>query len=267
MPANPRRAFADTPHGQIHYREAGEGPPLVLLHEVARSSDSFSEVLPCLASRFRCLAMDLPGYGDSYHPAEYPGMAGYARSVVDFFDALGLARTHLLGFHTGAAIAAEVAATFPERIDRLVVCGLPDASDEQREHRLAELRPTLPDPAFRYLGELAPGLAFHAERYWGVDYGHRYAIDFFKAMPNTHWGHRAVYEQRIRDRIPAITAPTLLFCSRNDAFVRFQPELAPLFRTVRTAVIEESEKFPLVNQPAASCALIVEFLSGSASPA
>ncbi|GIW07797.1 MAG: alpha/beta hydrolase [Dehalococcoidia bacterium] len=260
MPVLPRRAFVETPAGQIHYRELGDGPPLVLLHEVARSSDGFSEVLPCLAERFRCLAMDLPGYGDSFHPAEYPGMAGYARSVVDFFDAIGLKRTHLLGFHTGAAIAAEVAATFPERIEKLVVCGLPDVTEEEREKKMASLHATVPDPAFRYLSELAPGLTYHAERYWGTEYGHRYGIDFLKAMPNAHWGHRAVYEQRIRDRIPSIVAPTLLFCSRDDAFVRFQDELARGFRDVRTAVIEESEKFPLVNQPAASCALISEFL-------
>jgi pimeloyl-ACP methyl ester carboxylesterase len=260
MPASPRRAFADTPAGQLHYRELGAGPPLVLLHEVARSSDSFSEVLPCLAERFRCLALDLPGYGDSAHPPDYPGMAGYARAVVDFFDSLGLTRAHLLGFHTGAAIAAEVAAASPDRIDKLVVCGLPDVAEAERAAKLAALHPTTPDPDFRYLAELASGVAFYAERYWGTDYGHRYAIDFLKAMPNTHWGHRAVYEQRVRERIPLITAPTLLFCSRDDAFVRFQPELVRLFRTGRSVVIEESEKFPLVNQPAASCALITQFL-------
>ncbi|MCS6802434.1 MAG: alpha/beta hydrolase [Chloroflexota bacterium] len=260
MASSPRRAFAATPAGPIHYRELGAGPPLVLLHEVARSSDGFSEVLPCLAARFRCLAMDLPGYGDSYHPADYPGMPGYARAVVDFFDAVGLARTHLLGFHTGAAVAAEVAAAFPDRVDKLVLCGLPDVAEEERERKLAALRPTFPDPEFRYLNELAAGLASYASRYWGTDYGHRYGIDFLKAMPNTHWGHRAVYEQRIRERIPLIAAPTLLFCSRDDAFAHVQPELARLFRTVRTAVIEESEKFPLVTQPAASCALITAFL-------
>lgn len=260
MPVAPRRAFVDTPAGQLHYRELGAGPPLVLLHEVAHSSESFSEVLPGLAERFRCLALDLPGYGDSYHPSDYPGMAGYARAVVDFFDALGVTRTHLLGFHTGAAVAAEVAASFPDRVDKLIVCGLPDVTEEERAQKLTALHPTVPDPDFRYLSELAAGLAFYAKRYWGTEYGHRYGIDFLKAMPNTHWGHRAVYEQRVRERIPLIVAPTLLFCSRDDAFVRFQPELARLFRTVRAVVIEESEKFPLVNQPAASCALMTQFL-------
>ncbi|GIW09997.1 MAG: hypothetical protein KatS3mg061_1054 [Dehalococcoidia bacterium] len=258
-----RRGFLDLTTGQLHYRELGSGPPLVLLHEVARSSDSFSEVLPCLATRLRCLALDLPGYGDSTPPAEYPGIAGYARAVLAAYEALGLEAPFLLGFHTGAAVALEVAALAPERVSKLVLCGLPDFSEEERQRRLAALQPSPPDPEFRYLTRLARELAPFAERYWGLDYAHRYGIDFLKAMPNPHWGHRAVYEQQARERIPLVQAPTLLFCSRNDAFAGVQSELAALFREVRTAVIAESEKFPLVNQPARCCALVLDFLLGA----
>ncbi|MFN8531972.1 MAG: alpha/beta hydrolase [Dehalococcoidia bacterium] len=257
-----RRGFIDTPNGQIHFRELGSGPPLVLLHEVARSSDGFSEVLPLLAQRSRCLAMDVPGYGDSYHPAAYPGIEGYARSVIDFLDALGIERTDLLGFHTGASIAAETAARYPERIAKLVVCGLPDVTDEERVKKIGGLHATVPDAEFRYLSELGPNLVHFAERYWGTDYAHRQGIDFLKAIPNTHWGHQAVYEQRVRERIPEISAPTLLFCASGDAFIRFQPDLAALFADVQTAVIAESEKFPLVNQPERSASLIRAFLDG-----
>ncbi|MCS7002481.1 MAG: alpha/beta fold hydrolase, partial [Dehalococcoidia bacterium] len=138
------RGFAATAKGQIHYRESGEGPPLVLVHETARSSDGFSEVMPYLARQFRVIAMDTPGFGDSYRPTESPGIAGYAQSILDFFDALGLQRPHLLGFHTGAAFAAEAAARAPDRVDRLVLCGCPDFDPDTIPAKLAHHQPFEP---------------------------------------------------------------------------------------------------------------------------
>ncbi|NIR60047.1 MAG: alpha/beta fold hydrolase, partial [Gammaproteobacteria bacterium] len=59
------RAFADTSLGQIHYRKAGEGPPLVLLHNTWLSSRMFFGVIPDLAREFTVYALDTLGQGDS----------------------------------------------------------------------------------------------------------------------------------------------------------------------------------------------------------
>jgi pimeloyl-ACP methyl ester carboxylesterase len=232
---------------------------MVLLHEVAGSGDRFCKIQPLLAERHRTLALDHIGYGDSDKPAAYPGIEGYAKAVVDFLDAMALDKVDLLGFHTGSGIAVEVAAAYPERIHRLMVCGLPDVREEDRAKKLAALHPTSVTPDGAYLDKLKQGLQslYH---FWGWDFAHAYGIDFLKAAPNDHWGHQAVFEMKVRERIPLVRAPTLLFCSANDAFVRFQSELGQLFQNVETAVIAESEKFPLVNQPEISRRLIESFL-------
>ena len=59
------RGFVSTPHGQVHYRTAGAGEPLLLLHQTSRSSDEFAEMLPILGRSRRVIAMDTLGYGDS----------------------------------------------------------------------------------------------------------------------------------------------------------------------------------------------------------
>ena len=56
-----KRAFLDTEDGQILYRIAGEGEPLLLLHMTPRSSDEFREIMPILAQDRLVIAMDLMG--------------------------------------------------------------------------------------------------------------------------------------------------------------------------------------------------------------
>ncbi|HRX88018.1 MAG TPA: hypothetical protein P5528_01115, partial [Steroidobacteraceae bacterium] len=64
-----KRAYADTPDGQVHYRVAGTGQPIVLMHWAPSSGRQHEQLLPLLAARgFRAFAPDLMGYGDSDKP-------------------------------------------------------------------------------------------------------------------------------------------------------------------------------------------------------
>ena len=64
-PSRIRQGFADLPEGQIHYRTAGEGPPLLFLNLTTASSDGLLEVMPILATRYKVIAMDRFGHGGS----------------------------------------------------------------------------------------------------------------------------------------------------------------------------------------------------------
>ena len=64
-----KRRYVDLPHGQLHFRELGSGPPLVLLHKTPSSSIQYARAMPLLAERFRTLALDTPGFGMSDAPA------------------------------------------------------------------------------------------------------------------------------------------------------------------------------------------------------
>ena len=117
-----RRGFVQSPGGNIEYRETGTGAPLLLLHMTPFSSVYFAGVLPLLARVVRAIALTTPGYGASDRPPQpYTTMEQFASSVVRAMDGLGLDRAHLLGTHTGAQLALEVAARHPERVQRLVL--------------------------------------------------------------------------------------------------------------------------------------------------
>ena len=111
----------------MHYNEAGEGPPLIMLHgggPGATSWSNFKQNLPALTQHFRCLLVDLPGYGKSDKSLfETPIWDYYTDVLADMMDALGLERAHFAGNSHGGATAIKMALNHPDRVDRLVSMG------------------------------------------------------------------------------------------------------------------------------------------------
>jgi len=117
-----KRGFVHSPHGNIEYRESGEGPPLILLHSTPSSSAQYQGAFSYLQDHVRAIAMSSMGYGASDRPPQpYKSIHEFAQCVIWLMDGLGLERASVFGSHTGAVIATEVAAGWPERVDRLVV--------------------------------------------------------------------------------------------------------------------------------------------------
>ena len=114
-----RRRYVDTPEGQVHVTEAGTGPPLVLIGSAGRSARVFDGLIERLAPRFRVLAVDVPGCGNSDPLPPGASMATLAGAIVAVLDEAGIARTHFYGFQTGNKIGACLGAHWPDRVGRL----------------------------------------------------------------------------------------------------------------------------------------------------
>jgi pimeloyl-ACP methyl ester carboxylesterase len=140
-PKGLRRAYVDIPEGQVHYVTAGSGQPLILLHLSPRSWTAYRRIIPHLATEYSVIAMDTLGFGNSDDAPEGFEIPDYARSVVHFLDALGIADAHLWGSMTGSRIAAEVAAGWPDRVRGLILMGFPlFLTEEERNKRIEEAK-------------------------------------------------------------------------------------------------------------------------------
>ena len=129
-----RDGYADTPKGQVHYVTEGEGEPLVLLHKSPRSARMYRRVIPLLSPRYKVCALDMLGYGYSHpSPKVDDVLLALAENIVEVFDALEIEKAHLFGLHTGAAVAAETAAGWPDRLASLTLFSFPILDDEARE--------------------------------------------------------------------------------------------------------------------------------------
>jgi 2-succinyl-6-hydroxy-2,4-cyclohexadiene-1-carboxylate synthase len=104
-------------------RDEGHGPPLLLLHGFTGSSESWGAVLPALAERFRVLALDLPGHGQTDappDPARY-AMEAVAADIAALLPALDVSRVHLLGYSMGGRLALYFARHYPGLITSLTL--------------------------------------------------------------------------------------------------------------------------------------------------
>ena len=131
--------YADTPEGQVHYVEQGQGEPIVLLHQTPRSVHMYTKLLPLLAQEYRAIAIDMLGYGQSARlPEDGDAMDVLARNTIGFLDALELSKAHLLGWHTGSVVAADVAADWPQRVSHANSFRL--SADRERDRARAHAR-------------------------------------------------------------------------------------------------------------------------------
>jgi pimeloyl-ACP methyl ester carboxylesterase len=106
----------------VAYLDEGDGPPLLLLHGCPFSSFIWRKLIARLRDRFRCIAPDLLGLGDTETPPDADwSLPAQAAMVVGLLDALGLDQVHVVGHDHGAATAQLLAASHPERIRRLVL--------------------------------------------------------------------------------------------------------------------------------------------------
>lgn len=107
---------------QVHYLDEGEGPALVMLHGNPTWSFLYRRMVPYLSDRFRCVAIDYPGFGLSTAPEGYEFTPKEHANVVEgFVDALGLDRFSLVMQDWGGPIGLEVALDRPQSIQALIL--------------------------------------------------------------------------------------------------------------------------------------------------
>jgi len=143
MPEVP--AYTDITDGSVAWREAGDGPPVFFLHGLGGTRIAWGAQLRGLSDRFRCIAWDMPGYGDSA-PLEPLTYRGIADRFVDLLDTLDIEQADVVGLSFGGMHALHTAINHPTRINRMVLADTSPAfgmdgttKDEWQAARLAPL--------------------------------------------------------------------------------------------------------------------------------
>ncbi|MBC7519683.1 MAG: alpha/beta fold hydrolase, partial [Sandarakinorhabdus sp.] len=118
---------------RVHYRRAGSGPPVVLVHQSPRSSAEYCELMEKWAGDFTCLAPDTPGFGESAPlPMPNPHVNDYADAVLAFMDAVGLPQAGAYGTHSGAITLITAAKRAAHRFTAIAANGYAVWTDAER---------------------------------------------------------------------------------------------------------------------------------------
>ncbi|MBT2324413.1 alpha/beta fold hydrolase [Variovorax paradoxus] len=258
------RAFADLSVGQVHYAACGDlaAPVVLLLHQSPRSWAEYREVLPLIGRRFRAVAMDTAGFGDSEAGAMPASIEQWTRVAVELLDALGIARAHVVGHHTGGVIAVELASAFVGRVHGLVLSSTPYTDAAFRRAR-AE-RPPIDEVAPSTDGSHLAALWQKRQSFYPPERPElleAFVLDALKVGRRLEEGHRAVASYRMEERIGKITQPTLILRATDDPFAA--PHAAELQAQLPHARIVDiaGGMVPLPDQlPEAFAKAVLDFL-------
>jgi pimeloyl-ACP methyl ester carboxylesterase len=115
--------FLDLHGERVAYREVGQGPAVLLIHGMAGSSTTWREMVPQLSKRYRVIAPDLLGHGQSAKPRGDYSLGAFAVWLRDLLDELGISRVTLVGQSLGGGVAMQFVHQHPDYCERLVLIG------------------------------------------------------------------------------------------------------------------------------------------------
>jgi pimeloyl-ACP methyl ester carboxylesterase len=207
-------------HGQtIAFRQAGEGPALVLLHGFLSDSRCWTHQLSHLSDRFRVVAWDAPGAGSSSDLPDTCTTASYAHCLAGFLDAIRIKRAHILGLSWGGILAQEFYRRYGERFCSLVLAdtyagwrgSLPETVWKDR---LATCLQDAGGPPEALVAKFVPGVFTDAAQQHVRDEYSAIVSEFHPA------GFRLMSlssaEVDTRDLLPNIDVPTLVLWGEDD---------------------------------------------------
>jgi pimeloyl-ACP methyl ester carboxylesterase len=217
------RVYASAPYGALHvHRWSPHGTPtrspLVCLHPNPYSGRYFSTIAPLLAAERIVIAPDYPGCGASDPHPGTPSIEDYATAIDAALDQLGLQgeTVDVMGFHTGALVAVQLALQRAASFGRLVLIDVPFFTDAELEQRRVTVAA---DPLYA-----ADGAA--VKKAWDFSVTERIAhmsfarafenfIDQLRAGSLANQVYRAVYRYPCRERLPLIQFPTLMIATNG----------------------------------------------------
>jgi pimeloyl-ACP methyl ester carboxylesterase len=218
-----RRGYFECRYGQLHVHNAippgggfEEGTPLMCVHDSLASGRLFQRFL-ALAGRDRSVyAPDTPGFGESDSPPSRPTIADYAAAMGDFLDTMRFRQIDLLGYQTGALIAAELAIARPAQVRRVVMVSVPVLNDAERETLRRTSWPLPPaengshlETEWRRTREsFGPGMPLEVIS--------RVFAERVKSGPNAAWALAAAQQYDTRARLPLVTQSALILRPKDD---------------------------------------------------
>ena len=127
----------------LHAIQAGEGPPVVLLHGLFGAARNFGMIQRGLASRYRTIALDMRNHGESPHAADmrYPTQA---EDVRDTLRSLGVETAAVIGHSMGGKAAMALALRWPEQVGRLLVADIAPVIYQHGNTSIAQAMQAIP---------------------------------------------------------------------------------------------------------------------------
>ncbi|MDZ4279035.1 MAG: alpha/beta fold hydrolase [Dehalococcoidia bacterium] len=260
----------------LAYAVQGGGFPLVLTHFSSASKEMWEGVFEPLAQRYRVVAYDLRGHGESGAPP-YDDPSYSMASIVDdqraLMDHLGIERAFVLGISMGGAIALHFALTHPAKVRALLLCDTTADMSHTARSQYNQVEADL-EAVKAYLRK--KGLATLSLRTW-LDWARPLGIDRAEDLPaGARWhiervqrmsidgylgSGRALKDHDVVDRLREITAPTLVLTGDHDFLRGASERIAERMPDARFVLISDAAHITCFWQPEKFADAVLDFLA------
>jgi pimeloyl-ACP methyl ester carboxylesterase len=271
----------ELPGGKLQVVDTGgDKPPLLFIHGLAGLWQNWLLNIPAFMDSHRVIVPDLPGFGASPMPAERISIQGYAKTVDALCDALAIDCPVVVGNSMGGFIGAELAISFPTRVQKLVLVSAVGLSIEyiRREALLALARawalaatragarsetmirrPRLRRAALQSVVRYPEKLSYPLV--WELVQG--------AGKPGFEAAMEALTDYSFREKLVRIEVPTLIVWGRNDMLVPVDDasEFERLIgANARKEIFDDTGHVPMLERPTRFNALLREFIAGREAP-
>ena len=249
---------------KLHYVDRGQGPAVILIHELGGSALTWSHLSAALAAEgFRAVALDLRGSGSSALPPQIFSLADLASDVLALMDALGVAESCLVGLAAGGSIALQVAATAPKRVKAMVlidtVASVPESAAAYTRRRAEAVL----EKGMQVAVDESMSNSFPPSATFDPEAATLYRARYLQNDPHGYaWYSLALVDADFRDTARNLDIPALVLVGEHDRI--FPPsrvrELAEALPHATYETIPGAAHFPPLQAPDAVRDRVLPFL-------
>ncbi len=257
----------------MKYQVQGSGPAVLFVHGLPTSGRLWDFVMRALQAQFRCIAVDLPGFGGS-PPFEDGSLDAdrYADALEELRKQLSISHWHLVGHDAGSTIAVHYAGRFGKSLDRLVLCSPPIFPEHQIPWFFRLLRsPIIGDVLAPVATELVwrvglPKALGQVDGMTDIIEDFRQPFSGFQGSRRLlhilRWGDPAQVLRKTAAMLSSIAAPTLIVHGKQDTAIpiSFATRAAEIMPKAELHLIEAKHFIPLIC-PEELCKHLLLFLA------
>lgn len=246
---------------KLHYREAGEGPVVILLHGLGGDGSRWTATMNVLAKDFRVIALDQIGFGASDKPLVNYDHGLLGEFLVEFMKAIGVDKASILGHSMGAFVGMDAAVNHPEMVDRLILLDGGGMENAPRSAHLVQIQNGTTLAQTREYFEL---MFYDKSRVTD-----QMVRDNYVRRLNASYTISRMQEARAKnlallteEQARGIRAPTLIIWGKQDELLdpSMAGELDRVIPDARVELLDKCGHIPQVEQPERFHQLVYEFL-------
>jgi 2-hydroxy-6-oxonona-2,4-dienedioate hydrolase len=247
---------------KLHYREAGQGPVIILLHGLGGDGSRWTATMNELASDFRVIALDQIGFGASDKPLVNYNHGLLTEFLVEFMKSIGVSKASILGHSMGGFVGMYAAVHYPEVVDRLILLDGGGLANSPRSPHLVQIQngTTLAETR-EYFKLMFYDKSRVTDQMVRENYVRRLQASYtISRMQEARAKDLSVISQ---EQARSIRAPTLIIWGQQDELLdpSIAGELERVVPDSRVELLDKCGHIPQAEQPERFNQLVREFLT------